>query len=208
MKRTPRKSRGKQTRTITAAAAAAAARACWWCYLGAGSLGVWPCSSLSCWVALTCSACTSVGPLQPLRLPLIFLPPATQLPPHSQPMPLCITAVPLRCPHNQIVRPKQSFFGLPTGPLLAASSLGAQPVPLLLAGSDGCQLLLGCRRGLLSGIPPWEQPVLGLGLLLLRLRLPGAGTKGGAGGTSHCLWPAATRKGLISPTPHNPAGSK
>ena len=47
--------------------------------------------------------------------------------------------------------------------------LGAQPVPLLLAGSDGCQLLLGCRRGLLFGIPPREQPVLGLGLLLLLL---------------------------------------
>jgi len=61
--------------------------------------------------------------------------------------------------------------------LLTASSLGAQPAPLLLAGSDGV-LLLGCRRGSLSGILPREQLVLGLGLLLLlllvRLRLPGA----------------------------------
>jgi hypothetical protein len=38
-------------------------------------------------------------------------------------------------------------------------------------------LLLGCHRGLLSGIPPREQPVLGMGLLLLLLlllRQPGA----------------------------------
>jgi len=39
------------------------------------------CSSVSYWVALTCSACASVGPLQPLPIPPIQLPP-----PHSFPL--------------------------------------------------------------------------------------------------------------------------
>jgi len=55
---------------------------------------------------------------------------------------------------------------------------------LLLAGLDGCRLLLGCRHGLLSvKIPPREQLVLGLLLLLqlLHMKLLGGG---GAGGLS------------------------
>jgi len=56
------------------------------------------------------------------------------------------------------------------------------------------ELLLGCRRGLLSGIPPQEEPVLGVGLLLLLrlfLVLPGRGV---GRGNSHCSCLPATPK--------------
>jgi hypothetical protein len=43
-----------------------------------------------------------------------------------------------RAPEVQIVRPEQSFFDLPISLLLTAYSLGAQPVLLLLDGSDYC----------------------------------------------------------------------
>ena len=69
--------------------------------------------------------------------------------------------------------------------------LSAQPVPLLLAGSDGCPAAQLSPRlpfqnyGFLSGIIPREQPVLGQGLLLLLLlllRLPGAVGQGAGRG--------------------------
>jgi hypothetical protein len=57
---------------------------------------------------------------------------------------------------------------------MAASSPSALSPFRFYLLTQSVALLPGCRRGLLSGNPPWEQPVLGLGLLLLRLRLPGA----------------------------------
>jgi hypothetical protein len=94
--------------------------------------------------------------------------------------------------------------------------LSAQPVPLLLAGSDGCPAAKMSPRQSFSGFPPREQPLLGLGLLLLLLRLVlvllgwgvGLGEQRGAGRRSlavhvcHC-----PRKCNFSPTPHDPAGS-
>jgi len=56
--------------------------------------------------------------------------------------------------------------------LLAASSASALSLFHICLLAWTVALLLGCRRGLLSGIPPWEQPVLGLGLLLLLLLRP------------------------------------
>jgi len=105
-------------------------------------------------------------------------PPCHTASPSCVPMPLCITAVPLRCPHNQIVRLssfslacQSAFCWLPPPP-------AAQPVTLLFAGLD-CLMPAAARHGLLSGIPHQEQPLLGLGLLLrLRLRLPGAVEQG------------------------------
>jgi len=65
---------------------------------------------------------------------------------------------------------------------LAASSASAlSPFHFCLLART-VALLFGCRRGLLSGIPPQEEPVLGLGLLLLRLRLPGAVRRGAGRG--------------------------
>jgi len=130
------------------------------------------CSSLSCWVALTCSACASVGPLQPQRLPLIHLLP------HSFPLMRDNASVHNSCAPKVYPQPKceivASFFGLPISLLLAASSASTLSLFRLCFLVWTVALLLGCRRGLLSRIPPWGQPVMGLGLLLrLRLRLPG-----------------------------------
>ena len=125
--------------------AAAAARACWWCCLGAGSLGAWPrlphqlhhllfIATGLLWPALHTQA-LQFRPLQPHAfLPLIFsLPPDIPLihanaPVHNScapavsSQPNCESAAIFLWPAN---RP---FVGC----LLC---LGAQPVPLLLAGS-------------------------------------------------------------------------
>jgi len=65
--------------------------------------------------------------------------------------------------------------------MLAASSASAlSPFRFCLLART-VALLLGCCRGLHSGNPPREQPVLGLGLgLLLLLSLLGALGQGGA----------------------------
>ena len=93
-------------------------------------------------------------------------------------MPLCITAVLLLCPHNQIVRAQQSFFGLPIDLSLAASSASALSPFRFCLLARAVALQLERRHVLFSGIHPRKQPMLGLGLLLLLLllllRLPSA----------------------------------
>ena len=145
------------------------------------------CSSFSCWVALPCSACASVSPLHPglpsqFILTLAFLLNSVSPWPSSNSSLPCHAAEPLLCPHNQIVRQQQSVFGLPIGPLWAASSASAlSPFPFCRLGQLPC-----CLPRLAFRNHPLGATGTGLGLLLLllqMLRLPGAV---GQAGVSHC----------------------
>jgi len=115
---------------------------------------------------------------------------------------------PLLCPHNQIVRQQQSVFGLPIGPLWAASSASAlSPFPF-------------CRLGQL----PCCSPRLAFRNHPLGATGTGAGAAAATAAEAEAAWccrtggclslfmtgsdPSGLISGLISPTPNHLAGSK
>jgi hypothetical protein len=118
-------------------------------------------------VPLTPMPSSHSSPCHTSSLSCVPMPVHNSCAPEVSPHLNCETVAILLCPAN---RP---FVGC----LLC---LSAQPVPLLLAGLDGCPAAQLSPRQMFSGIPPQEQPVLGLRLLRLVLVLLGRGDQGGA----------------------------
>jgi len=122
-------------------------------------------------------------------------------------MPLRLIAVPLRCPNKQLCNFETvAIFLWPAnlpyvGCLLR---LGAQSVPLLLAGSDSCP-----AARLLSWLAFWESPSgatgagAGAGAAAAAESAWCFGSGGSGAGVSHCSCLPATQKGLVSPTPQD-----
>jgi len=133
------------------------------------------CSSANCWVALTCSACTSVAAWSSSS-------PCYTASPSIVPMPLhnsCAPEAPDRETSNLSLAYQSAFCRLPPLP-------AAQPIPLLLAGLNGCP---AARLSLQLAFQKFPLGATGAGAgAAATLRLPGAVALGaGRRGTSHCL---------------------